>query len=178
MNNINSEKFLKELSNRIKKRREELGLSYTDISNATGLSRSTLLRYENGRIKNIPVDRVEILARVLKMNPIQMMGWDMDLEVEELSENEKLLISNFRELNIKGKNKVKEYIDDMIKIDEYTMRIQITSTTSNSTCMMATNPSIYPITRRANNDKQYDDREQELMNEDFEMMRKWKEDKK
>ena len=72
MNNINSKIFSKELSNRIKRRREELGLSYSYIAEKTGLSRSTLLRYENGMIKNIPADKIETLAKVLKINPVQM----------------------------------------------------------------------------------------------------------
>lgn len=175
MNNINSEKFSKELSSRIRKRREELGLSYSYIAEKTGLSRSTLLRYENGMIKNIPADKIEALAKVLKINPVQMMGWDIDLKTDELSENEKILISMFRELNVKGKNKVKEYAEDMIKIDAYTMRIQITTAVSNSICNISTNPNP-TLTRRANNNKQYDEKEQELMNEDFEMMKKWKEE--
>ncbi|MFU2417241.1 helix-turn-helix domain-containing protein [Peptacetobacter sp. AB800] len=175
MNNINSKNFSKELSNRIKRRREELGLSYSYIAEKTGLSRSTLLRYENGMIKNIPADKIETLAKVLKINPVQMMGWDMNLETNELNENEKILISMFRELNIKGKNKVKEYVKDMTKINEYTMSIQITTAVSNTVCSISTNPNSL-LTRRANNDKQYDDKEQELMNEDFEMMKKWKEE--
>lgn len=178
MDNINSEKFLKNLSERIKERREELGLSYSDISKVTGLSRSTLLRYENGRIKNIPADKIELLANVLKMNPVQMMGWDMNLITDGISENEKLLISNFRELNTKGKTKVIEYINDMMKINEYTMRIHITEAFSEYTNTISIAPISHFTTRRANNNKQDDDKEQELMNEDFEMMSNWKKENK
>ena len=78
-------------------------------------------------------------------------------------------------MNIKGKNKVKEYVKDMTKINEYTMSTQITTAVSNTVCSISTNPNSL-LTRRANNDKQYDDKEQELMNEDFEMMKKWKEE--
>ena len=136
MYSINYKKFTQELSRRIKERRKEMNLTYEDIAKETGLSTSTLLRYENGRIKNIPADKIELLAQALKISPSHLMGWDVDLERETLNENEELLLSSFRELNNQGKNKVIDYINDMLKINEYTMRIQIV--TSCEECKVAT----------------------------------------
>lgn len=67
---------MSEVIDRIKSRRIELKLSYQDLANATGLSKSTLQRYETGYIKNIPVDKLELLAAALETTPAALMGWD------------------------------------------------------------------------------------------------------
>lgn len=61
---------------RIKTRREELGLTYQDLADRTNLHKSTLQRYETGAIKNIPLSRLESLAKGLNVSPAYLMGWD------------------------------------------------------------------------------------------------------
>ena len=43
------------IMNKIKNLRENLGYSFQDLSEITGISKSTLQRYETGNIKNIPI---------------------------------------------------------------------------------------------------------------------------
>ncbi len=59
---------------RIKQRRKELGLSYQELAELTGLSRSTLQRYETGSIKNIPLDKLDVLAEGLKTTVMYILG--------------------------------------------------------------------------------------------------------
>ena len=59
---------------RIKNRRLELDMSYQDLADKTGMSKSTLQRYETGFIKNLPLSRVEALARALRVTPEYLMG--------------------------------------------------------------------------------------------------------
>ena len=40
------------------------------------MSKSTLQRYETGFIKNIPLSRVEALAKALRVTPEYLMGWE------------------------------------------------------------------------------------------------------
>lgn len=65
---------LDSIAERIKQRRQELGLSLQNIADATGISRSTLQRYETGGIKNIPIKRLKGLASALKTNSEWIMG--------------------------------------------------------------------------------------------------------
>ena len=65
---------------RIKKRRLELGYSFQDLADKTNMSKSTLQRYETGTIKNLPLDKLEVLASALQTTPSYLMGWD---EVKE-----------------------------------------------------------------------------------------------
>lgn len=71
-----SEKELTDLIERIKDRRLKLEMSYQDLSDATGISKSTLQRYETGYIKKVPINQIEILAKALHTTPSYLMGWD------------------------------------------------------------------------------------------------------
>lgn len=61
---------------RIKKRRLELEYSFQDLADKTNMSKSTLQRYETGAIKNLPLDKLEVLASALQTTPAHLMGWD------------------------------------------------------------------------------------------------------
>lgn len=63
---------------RIKEKRLALGLTYQELADLTGISKSTLQRYETGFIKNLPVDKLEILANALHTTPGYLMGWAED----------------------------------------------------------------------------------------------------
>ena len=65
---------------RIKKRRLELGYSFQDLADKTNMSKSTLQRYETGTIKNLPLDKLDVLASALQTTPSYLMGWN---EVKE-----------------------------------------------------------------------------------------------
>lgn len=60
---------------RIKKRRESLGMSQTELATAAKTSKQNIYKYENGIISNIPSDKIEIIASVLKVSPAYLMGW-------------------------------------------------------------------------------------------------------
>lgn len=60
----------------IKKRRNKLGMTLEDVAKVIGVSRQTLSRYETGVIGNIPSDKIEALASVLRTTPAYLMGWE------------------------------------------------------------------------------------------------------
>ena len=51
-------------------RRKELGLTLEDVGNAIGVSKSTVKKWENGYITNMRKDKIEPLAKVLKIDPL------------------------------------------------------------------------------------------------------------
>lgn len=67
----------KEIARRLKDRREALGYSFQQLAELTGMSKSTLQRYESGAIKNIPLARLEALTTALQTTPEQLLGWQM-----------------------------------------------------------------------------------------------------
>lgn len=64
----------------LKSRREELGLTLEDIGSAVGVSKGTVQRWEAGIIKNLRRDKIAKLSKVLKMSPLDLMGWDEELD--------------------------------------------------------------------------------------------------
>lgn len=63
------------IQDRIKSRREELGLSIRSLALALDVNPSTILRYETNEIQNMGIDKVESLAKALRCSPSYLMGW-------------------------------------------------------------------------------------------------------
>ena len=123
-----SEEAMMEIVDRIKARRIELGYSYQDLADKTGMSKSTLQRYEAGAIKNIPLDKVQDLARGLNVAPEWLMGWDspktnyfLDPEAAEIAQEVherpelKLLFDASRKVSKEDLEFVVDMIDRMRK---------------------------------------------------------------
>ena len=63
------------IGNKLKNRRLELGLTLEDVGQAVGVGRSTVQRWESGLIKNMGRDKIASLARILKMNPVELVPY-------------------------------------------------------------------------------------------------------
>jgi transcriptional regulator with XRE-family HTH domain len=66
-NKILSDEKLQELRDRIKARRLFLDLTYQELADKTGMSKSTLQRYETGQIKNLPYEKLFVLSEALEV---------------------------------------------------------------------------------------------------------------
>lgn len=80
---------------RIKQRREALGISVEDVAHQLGKHRATIYRYESNEIETLPTDVLEPLAVVLHTTPAALMGWEdfhdaVPLGFEPLPETEKV----------------------------------------------------------------------------------------
>lgn len=64
------------IGERIRKRREELGLSVDDVARRLGKHRATIYRYESSEIEKLPTTVLEQLATVLLTTPAELMGWE------------------------------------------------------------------------------------------------------
>lgn len=107
-----SETELTELIERIKNRRLSLELSYQDLSDATGISKSTLQRYETGFIKKVPINQMEVLAKALHVTPAYLMGWEESSPTPlPLTQQEETHIKKYRQLDADGKEEIDDLID-------------------------------------------------------------------
>lgn len=66
---------MKKIGQRIKERRKELKMSADELGAKLGKNRSTIFRYENGDIENLPLDILEPIAEALQTTPEYLMGW-------------------------------------------------------------------------------------------------------
>ena len=70
---------------RIKARREALGLSVGELATRLNKNRATIYRYENGDIEDKPITVLEPLAKALNTTPAYIMGWEEEpLDFESL----------------------------------------------------------------------------------------------
>lgn len=65
-----------EIGYRIKARRDELGLTLDDVASKIGVARSTIQRYESGKIEKLKLPVLEAIARVLRVNAGWLLGLD------------------------------------------------------------------------------------------------------
>lgn len=70
------------VGDRIKKFREQRGITQTDLASGVGISKQSLYKYENNIITNIPSDKIEAIARKLEISPATLMGWDNNNEAQ------------------------------------------------------------------------------------------------
>jgi len=57
----------------IKKRRIELGYTLEEVGNKVGVGKSTVRKWESGLIANMKRDKIEALASVLKVSPVELL---------------------------------------------------------------------------------------------------------
>lgn len=74
------------IGQRIKSRRKELKMSADELGKKLGKDRSTIYRYENGDIENMPLDILPDIAAALEMSQQQLMGWDGEEEIQRAKE--------------------------------------------------------------------------------------------
>ena len=113
---------------RIKNRRNELGLSVDYVADVLGVSRTTVYRYESAEIEKLPTSIIEKLAKVLHTSPSYLMGWtdnsentthkdDEQPKQRECTNEELLLLSMYRLLNERHKKKIIDAIQDTLLIE-------------------------------------------------------------
>lgn len=64
--------------NRIRRLREEKGLTQEELAKLLDTKRQTISKYEKGIVTNIPSDRIEAMARILDSTPEFILGWDIE----------------------------------------------------------------------------------------------------
>lgn len=104
----------------LKIRREALGLSFQDLSDRTGMSKSTLQRYETGGIRNIPLSKVHVLADALDTTPEYILGWEEEkppVDDEELPQEYKDTMESIRKLTPDQLKGLRMFVDSMLGKD-------------------------------------------------------------
>ena len=64
------------VGDRIRKKREMIGMSQTKLAEKLKISKQTLYKYEKNIITNVPSNKIEEIADILKVSESYSMGWD------------------------------------------------------------------------------------------------------
>lgn len=120
------------------------GYTYAELEKLTGISKSSLQRYATGETKKVPIDCIEIIAKITKKNPKYlacMDEWDKESDAfeEDFNNRNELmnqllsdylsdpiekeiateLIRSFPRLNKDGLKKLVERLEELVRFDEY-----------------------------------------------------------
>ena len=109
----------------LRSRREELGLTLEQVGDACNVGKSTVRKWETGMIRNMRRDKVAMLAKVLRVNPMDIITVADDVPMERqakttshqtLSPEENELLALYRDANDHGKEYIL-YIARLISTD-------------------------------------------------------------
>lgn len=64
------------LGDRIRIKREQARLTQEELAIKTGTKKQTISKYENGIITDIPLSKLDMIAKVLNTTPIYLLGWE------------------------------------------------------------------------------------------------------
>lgn len=112
------------LSNVLKRRRKELGLTLLQVAEAMGVSEATVQRWESGSIKSVRYDKIDKLAKVLKVEPAEIMGWDTPKQKSDKLEKfsaDIIDLSNMKRIPILGRIRAGMPIYAAENIEGYTL---------------------------------------------------------
>lgn len=99
---------------KMRERRKEVHMTLEQVAARAGVCRATISKYEKGQITNIPLEKIEKIAKALRCDPSFLMGW------EEYPTNTTKLMALYDRLNEEGKRKLLDYADDLVQSKKYT----------------------------------------------------------
>lgn len=70
------------VGDRIRKKREMLGISQTELAEKLNISKQTLYKYEKNIVTNVPSNKIEEIADILNVSESYLMGWNNGLDEE------------------------------------------------------------------------------------------------
>ena len=107
------------IGDRIKARREELGLPLEAVANKLKVHRSTIMRYESGETQRIALSTIDKLAEVLETTTEQLMQWEtkpapapQEQDVITMSRLMKSMSSDKKEMLIKIATAMSDIADE------------------------------------------------------------------
>ena len=106
-----------EIGNRIKYARELRNVTLDYVAQKVGVTKSTVQRYENGKINSIKIPVVESIAIALNVNPSWIVGKSnvMELPLQKVPE----IIKYYEALNAMGKYEATKRVEELTHIDKY-----------------------------------------------------------
>ncbi len=109
---------LRAFMERFKKMRKELGYSFQDLAEKTGMSKSTLQRYEAGTITRIPLWRLEILAEAFKCSLCYLISGEEEKKnalPDDDSALNAMILERFSQLTPENRLEVLEFLERKLR---------------------------------------------------------------
>ena len=66
------------IGSKIKLHREASDMTQEQLASLLGVTKQTVYKYETGIITNIPLDKIEAMAKIFNILPSELPGWDQN----------------------------------------------------------------------------------------------------
>lgn len=106
-----------EIGNRIKYARNLRDATLDDIAQKVGVTKSTIQRYEAGKITALKLPVVEAIAMALNVNPSWVVGKSDDMELP--SQRVPKIMEYYDILNDTGKHEATKRVEELTYIPQY-----------------------------------------------------------
>lgn len=106
-----------EIGNRIKYARDLRNATLDDIAKKVGVTKSTIQRYETGKIVKIKIPVVESIAIALNVNPSWIVGKSDDMELP--SQKVPKIMQYYELLNDLGKHEATKRVKELTELPRY-----------------------------------------------------------
>ena len=73
-----------DMARKIKKLRQEKGLTLEQVANIVGVGKSTVRKWDTGMIANMKRDKIAALAKALDTTPVYLMGWEEEQKKNDI----------------------------------------------------------------------------------------------
>ena len=103
------------IGQRIRELRINSGLSQTEVAIKLNTTKQNIYKYENSIITNIPLEKIEALAKLFNVSPSMLVGWSDNNSNTYVSEIDSL----YNELNSEDKAEVRGMIKGLLRADKY-----------------------------------------------------------
>jgi len=122
------------MGERIRMLREGLHMTQEELGEKIGVKKAAVNKYETGDVENIKRSSLFIMAELFGVSPSYLLGWDgaetiEDSTAEKIQVDELIekayggktveLVKIFQQLNDEGKQKVCDFVSDLIEISKY-----------------------------------------------------------
>lgn len=106
-----------EIGKKIKYARELQNATLQDVADKIGVTKSTVQRYESGKIEKIKIPVLEAIAKALSVNPAWVVGKSEEMELPARPIPKILIYYN--SLNQIGKNEAAKRVEELTHINKY-----------------------------------------------------------
>lgn len=114
-----------EIGNRIKYARDLRNATLDDIAQKVGVAKSTIQRYESGKINTIKIPVIESIAIALGVNPSWLIGKSEEMELP--SQKVPKILQYYESLNTLGKEAATEHVRLLTLDEKYTQPDNVAS---------------------------------------------------
>ena len=112
-----------EIGKRIKYARDIRNATLDSVAQKVGVAKSTIQRYENGKIEKVKIPVIESIATALNVNPMWLVGKSDDISI--YAHPTPTIMMYYERLNDLGKHEATKRVQELTYLPQYSLEQQL-----------------------------------------------------